>query len=106
MNERQIDQNEAVEILGYWQREARPVEVVIRFGQGLIQAHPGRVTVEPEGQLVVADIAGKDHYFSTIVDMFAFDKINLSESGNVITLEEPYSAIETFRSVTIACRER
>jgi hypothetical protein len=70
MNERQIDESEAVDILSLWHKEERPVEVILRFGQGLTQSHPGRVTIQPEGQLVVADITDRDHYLSTILDIF------------------------------------
>ena len=105
MNERQIDEKEAAEILSGWQKDERPVEVIMRFGQGLAQSHPGRVTVQPEGRLVVADVTDKDHYLSTILDIFAFEKIKLSETENVMTFEEPFASIDTFSSVTIACRE-
>jgi hypothetical protein len=106
MNERQIDENEAVDILSLWHREERPVEVILRFGQGLTQSHPGRVTIQPEGQLVVADITDRDHYLSTILDIFAFENIKLSESENVMMFEEPLSAADRFSSVTVACREQ
>lgn|SRR5262249_44260999 len=105
MNERQIDKGEATKILSCWQQEQRPVELIMRFGQGLTQAHPGRVAIEPEGQLVVADVTHKDHYFSTILDIFAFEKVKISETENVMTFEQSFASTDTFRSVTIACRE-
>ncbi|HWN98960.1 MAG TPA: hypothetical protein VNS63_06770 [Blastocatellia bacterium] len=104
MNERQINQNEAAEILGYWQEEQRPVEVIARFSQGVTQSHPGRLTIEPEGQLVVADVIDKDHYLTTVLDLFAFESIKLSEMENAMTFEEPFAASNTFKTVTIACR--
>lgn len=104
MNERQINEKEAVEILKYWQEERRPVEVIARFGQGVTQSHAGRVTIEPEGQLVVADVIDKDHYFTTILDLFAFESIRVSEMENAVTFEEPFATPDTFRSVTVACR--
>ena len=105
MNERQIGEKEAAEILRYWQEEQRPVEVITRFGQGVTQSHPGRVTLEPEGQLVVADVIDKDHYLTTVLDLFAFESIKLSETENAMTFEEPFATLDTFRSVTIACRK-
>ena len=104
MNERQIDETEAAEILRYWQEEQRPVEVIARFGQGVIQSHPGRITLEPEGQLVVADVIDKDHYLTTVLDLSAFESIKLSEMENALTFWEPIATPDTFRSVTIACR--
>jgi hypothetical protein len=105
MNERPIDESEAVEVLRCWQEEQRPVEVIMRFGQGVTQTHPGRVTMEPEGQVVVADVLDDDNYLTTIVDIFAFESIKLSESESVMTFEKPYSPAVTFSSVTIACRQ-
>jgi hypothetical protein len=105
MSDRQIHQSEAADILSNWQEERRPVELIMRFAQGLTHSHPGRVTIEPEGQLVVADVIDKQHYLSTILDIFAFEKIKLSDTGSVITFEEPFASNGTFSSVTIACRE-
>lgn len=105
MRQRIIRANEAMEIIGSWQKEERPIEVLVRFSQGVRQAHPGRVTVEPEGSVVVADIVNQDHYLTTVVDIMAFETIKLSETGSAIIFEEPFATSGTFRSVTIACRE-
>lgn len=105
MRERILSEDKAREIIGLWQAEERPVEVLVRFSQGLRQSHPGRVTIEPEGQIVVADIVDKDHYMTTVLDITAFETIKLSETESVVTCEEPFDTSGTFRSVTLACRE-
>jgi hypothetical protein len=63
------------------------------------------MTLEPEGQVVVAQVVDRDHYLTTRLDTNAFETIRLSETENVMTFEEPFAA-DTFRSVTIACRKR
>ena len=104
MHERIINKEEAERIIRSWQEDRFPVEVLIRFSQGLTQSHPGQIRLEPEGQVVIAHIVDKDHYLTTVVDLFAFETILLSEMENAITFEEPFSSAETFRSVTIARR--
>jgi hypothetical protein len=81
------------------------VEVLVRFSDGLMQSHPGRVTLEPEGQVVIAHVVDKDHYLTTVLDVFAFETIKLSKTENAMTFEEPFAASDTFKSVTIACRK-
>jgi hypothetical protein len=105
MKETTISQDEAVQIMRLWQEERRPAEVRLRFSQGLIQTHPGYVMVEPEGKVVIAHVVSKNHFLTTVLDLFAFDSIKLIESGNAITFAEPVDSPDTFRSVTIACRQ-
>jgi hypothetical protein len=105
MQETLINERTALEVLELWHDEGRPVEVLLRFGQGLVQAHSGRITLEPEGQVVVAQVLDRDNYMTTVLDTFAFETIRLSETENVMTFEEPYSS-DTLRSVTLACRKR
>ena len=104
MNERNISEAEAERIIRSWQEDRFAVEVLIRFSQGLTQAHPGQLRLEPEGQVVIAHIVDKDHYLTTVVDLFAFEVIRLSEMESAITFAEPFATAETFRSVTIARR--
>ena len=104
MKERNISEAEAQRVIRSWQEDRSPVEVLIRFSQGLTQSHPGQVRLEPEGQVVIVHLIDKDHYLTTVVDLFAFETILLSEMENAITFEEPFSSAETFRSVTIARR--
>ena len=106
MQEREISQNEAAEIVALWQREGSPVEVLVRFSQGLMQAHPGQVTLEPDLRVVIAYVADKDHYFTTIVDMTGFESVRLIESESAITFVDPIGSDQTFDSVTIACRKK
>lgn len=104
MKERTISKAEAERIIRSWHDEQFPVEVLMRFSQGLTQSHPGRIRLEPEGQAVIAHIVDKDHYLTTVVDIVAFETIRLSEMENALTFEEPFASVETFRSVTIARR--
>ena len=102
MLDRIINIEEAQRIVRSWQNEHLLVEVLVRFSQGLTQSHPGTVRFEPEGQVVVAYVINKDHYLTTVLDMFAFESIRLSEMANAITFEEPFESSGTFQSVTIA----
>lgn len=104
MKERIINDEEAERIIRFWQQAPFPVEVLIRFTQGLTQSHPGQIRLEPEGQVVIAQTLDKNHYLTTMIDLFAFETIRMSEMDNAITFEEPYAPSETFRSVTIAQR--
>jgi hypothetical protein len=106
MQERQISEQDALKIIRQWCEEQRPVEVLIRYSEGLMQSHPGYIRLEPEGQVVVAHVVDKDHYLTTLLDVFAFERIRLSETEKAMTFEEPFAASETFKSVTIACRKR
>ena len=63
--------------------------------------HSGRLTVEPEGRIVIARIGGKDDYLTTMLDVTRFDSIRLLESIGAITLVDQ-KAFATFQSVTIA----
>jgi hypothetical protein len=101
MRDEQISESEALKYMRGWQSEGTLVEVVIRFSQGLTQTHAGRLTVEPEGQVVIAHVVGKDHYLTTILDVSSFDSIRLLESMGAITFSER-ERVGTFRSVTIA----
>lgn len=105
MQEKEIGEEDAIEIIKLWHEEERPVEVLVRFSDGLMQSHPGRVTLEPEGQVVIAHVVDKDHYLTTVLDVFAFETIKLSKTENAMTFEEPFAASDTFKSVTIACRK-
>ncbi|MEW6128346.1 MAG: hypothetical protein AB1757_15005 [Acidobacteriota bacterium] len=104
MQERVISTQDAEQIIRNWQEEQPAVEVLIRFSQGLTQTHAGQVRLEPEGQVVIAHILDKNHYLTTTLDIFGFERIRLSEMSNAITFEEPFASSGTFRSVTIARR--
>ena len=104
MQERVISANKAREIAELWKEEKRPVEVLVRFSQGLTQSHPGRLTIEPEGRIVVAHIVDRNHYLTTVLDVMDFETIKLSETASIMTFEEPFSSSGAFSSVTIACR--
>ena len=101
MRDEQISESEALKYMKGWQSDRIPVEVVIRFSDGLIQTHAGRLTVEPEGQVVIAHVAGKDHYLTTVLDVSSFDSIRLLESTGAITFSD-HSRPGTFSSVTVA----
>ena len=104
MQERIINEEEAERIIRLWQNERFPIEVLIRFSQGLMQAHPGQIRLEPEGQVVIANVTDKNHYLTTMLDIFAFQTIRISEMDNAITFEEPFAPSETFQSITLARR--
>jgi hypothetical protein len=104
MLERSISEEEAERIIRSWHDEQLPVEVLIRFSQGLTQSHPGQLRLEPEGQVVIAHVVDNNHYLTTMLDLFAFETIRLSKMENAITFEEPFASAETFQSVTIARR--
>ncbi len=50
MRDEEISESEALKYMRGWQSNGSPVEVVIRFSQGLTQTHAGRLAVEPEGR--------------------------------------------------------
>src|SRR5258708_35840580 len=106
MQDREINTDEAAQILSIWQAEGRPVEVVLRLCPGVMQTQPGNVRVEPDRRVVVANVVNKDHYLTTVIDMLAFDSIRLIDSENAITFAEPSTAVDGVGSVTIACRKR
>jgi len=101
MRDEQITESEALKYMRGWQSDGSAVEVVVRYCQGLTQAHPGRLAVEPEGQVVVAHVAGRDHYLTTVLDVSSFDSIRLLESTGAITFSETGGG-GPFKSVTIA----
>ena len=101
MRDEMITESEALTYMRGWQSEGTPVEVVIRFSQGLTHTHAGRLTVEPEGQVVVAHVVGKDHYLTTVVDVSSFDSMRLLESMGAITFSKRERS-GLFKSVTIA----
>jgi hypothetical protein len=101
MRDEEISESEALKYMRGWQSDGSPVEVVIRFSEGLTQTHAGRLAVEPEGQVVIAHVVGKDHYLTTVLDISSFDSIRLLESMGAITFSER-ERIGTFKSVTIA----
>ncbi|MCI0488137.1 MAG: hypothetical protein L0229_16235 [Blastocatellia bacterium] len=106
MPETKINDAAAAQIIQSWQAEQRPVEVLIRFSQGMVQSHPGYITYEPEGRVVVADVVDKDHYLTTVLDLSAFETIKLSETESALIFEEPSATSRTFESVTIARRKQ
>jgi len=101
MRDEEITESEALRYLMAWQSDGTLVEVVMRFSQGLTQTHSGRLTVEPEGQVVIAHVAGKNDYLTTVLDVSSFDSIRLLESLGAITFSER-ERIGPFKSVTIA----
>lgn len=103
MKENEIEHEEALRILKQWQENTRTVEVRLRYNLGVIQSHSGSVTVEPEGQVVIAQVTDSDFFFTTVVDVFAFDSAMLIESGNAITFAHQTGSTKAFQSVTIAC---
>jgi hypothetical protein len=56
MQEKIINRDEAARTIKLWQDEGRDVEVRLRFSQGITQTHPGYVTMEPDGRVVVAHV--------------------------------------------------
>jgi hypothetical protein len=66
MKEFKIDHEEALKILKQWQEGNRKVEARLRYSEGLIQSYSGYVTVEPEGQVVIAQVADRDFFFTTV----------------------------------------
>jgi hypothetical protein len=106
MQEKTITRDEAIRTIKLWQRERRPVEVRVSFSGGVTQTHPGRVTVEPEDRVVVAHVANRDQYLTTVIEVSAFDVVYLIESENAITFAEPPIDIRgPINAVTIACRQ-
>jgi hypothetical protein len=105
MRDEKISESEALKFMKGWQAEGRQVEVVVRFSEGLTQTHAGRLAVEPEGQVVIAQVVGKDQYLTTVVDVSSFDSIRLLESTGAITFSERRQPHGTFTSVTIAARD-
>jgi len=100
-----ISKGEALRIMRGWQADGREVEVLVRFSEGLTQTHSGRLTVEPEGQAVIAQVADTQ-YLTTTLDLGAFDSIRLLESMGAITFSEPEQPHRTFKSVTVAVLAR
>jgi hypothetical protein len=106
MREFRLDHEEALRILKQWQEGNRKVEARLRYSQGLIQSYSGYVTVEPEGQVVIAQVAGRDFFFTTVIDVFQFDSVKIIESGAAITIADPIDSPGTFWGITIACLQR
>jgi len=106
MKESEIEHEEALRILKQWQEKSRTVEVRLRYSQGLIQSHSGYLMVEPEGQVVIAQVTDSDHFFTTVVDVSAFGSVKVIESGNAISFAPLFEPPETFWAVTIACLQR
>lgn len=106
MKEFKIDHEEALKILKQWQEGNRKVEARLRYSEGLIQSYSGYVTVEPEGQVVIAQVADRDFFFTTVIDVFQFDSIKMIESGHAITIAAPIDSPETFWGIRIACLQR
>jgi hypothetical protein len=61
MKKFKIDHEVALKILKQWQEGNRKVEARLRYSEGLIQSYSGYVTVEPEGQVVIAHVADSDN---------------------------------------------
>jgi hypothetical protein len=101
MHDEEISESEALRYMKGWQSDGSAVEVVVRFAQGLTQTHAGRLAVEPEGQVVIAHVQGKDHYLTTVLDISSFDSIRLLESTGAITFAERQRT-GAFKSVTVA----
>jgi hypothetical protein len=106
MKEFKIDHEEALKILKQWQEGNRKVEARLRYSEGLIQSYSGYVTVEPEGQVVIAHVADRDFFFTTVIDVFQFDSIKMIESGAAITIAAPIDSAKTFWAIAIACLQR
>jgi len=106
MKEELISKNEAMKVMRGWQADERSVEVVVRFNEGLTQTHAGRLTVEPDGQVVVAQVINKDQYQTTLVDVSPFDSIRLLESMGAITFTDHDDPHRALKSVTIAVLAR
>jgi hypothetical protein len=104
MQEKTIDRDKAVQMIKLWQHENRAVEVRLRFTQGITQTHPGYVTLEPDGRVVVAHVIDRDHYFTTVIELSTFNAITLIESESAIVFAEPREDSDAFESVMIACR--
>ena len=60
MKEFKIDHEVALKILKQWQEGNRKFEARLRYSEGLIQSYSGYVTVESEGQVVIAHVADRD----------------------------------------------
>ncbi|HMG37093.1 MAG TPA: hypothetical protein VKM94_24395 [Blastocatellia bacterium] len=99
-----IERTEAAETFALWHAQRRLVEVRIHFKEGIVQTHPGYVTLEPDGRVVVARVLGANDFFTTVIDLSSYRVINLLESENAITLEHPSNGDGSIKSVTIACR--
>ena len=106
MRDEEISESEALKYMKGWQAEGWQVEVVVRFSEGLTQTHAGRLSVEPEGQVVIAQLAGKGQYLTTVLDVSSFDSIRLLESMGAITFSEREQPRSTFKSVTVAVRSQ
>jgi hypothetical protein len=105
MRDEKINEVEALKVMKGWQAEGREVEVIVRFSEGLTQTHAGRLTVEPEGQAVVAQIAS-NQYFTTTLDLSSFNSIRMLESMGAITFSEADQPQKTLKSVTVAILAR
>jgi hypothetical protein len=68
----------------------------------LIQRYSGYATVEPEWQVVIAQVADRDFFFTTVIDVFQFDSIKMIESGNAITIAAPVDSPESFWGLSTA----
>jgi hypothetical protein len=106
MQEKIIDRDKAVQTIKRWQDETRAVEVRLRFTEGITQTHPGYVTFEPDGRVVVAHVIDRDHYFTTVIELSTFSEIKLIESESAIIFAGPSEDSGTFESVMIACRQQ
>jgi hypothetical protein len=105
MQEKIINQDQALQTIKLWQNEGRNVEVRLRFSQGITLTHPGDVRVEPDGQVVVAHVVDRDRYYTTVIDPSNFAAIKLIESESAIIFAEPQECWRTFESVILACRK-
>jgi hypothetical protein len=106
MQEKIINRDEAVQTIKLWQDEGREVEVRLRFGQGVTQTHSGYVTVELDGRVVIAHVVDRNHYYTTVMELSAFNAIRLSESESAIIFAGPQENGRTIESVIIACRKQ
>jgi hypothetical protein len=106
VQEKIIDRDKAVQTIKLWQNESRAVEVRLRFSHGITQTHPGYVTVELDGRVVVAHVVDRNHYLTTVIELSTFNVFKLIETENAITFSEPLEDSGNFESVMIACREQ
>jgi hypothetical protein len=106
MQEKIINLEAAVQTIKIWQDEGRGIEVRLRFSQGITQTHSGYVRVEPDGRVVIAHVADRDRYYTTVIEPSTFNAIKLIESESAIIFAEPQEYGRTFESVIIACRKQ
>ena len=106
MQEKIINQDKAAQALKLWQNEDRTVEVRIHFSQGITQTHPGYVTVEPDGRVVVAHVVDRDHYLTTVIELSTFKVFKMIESENAIIFTQPQEPPSAIESVMLVSRDR